>query len=93
VYWYYDTHPTAIKRRHKARHYRRQDQNKLVDYVESKISLEWPPEVISASLTLDYPNDKQMRISHETIYRRIFLDAQKGGDLYTHLRRPTQKVP
>ncbi len=38
-------------------------------------------------MTLDYPNDKQMRISHETIYRWIFLDAQKGGDLYTHLRR------
>ena len=25
-YWYYDTHPVAIKRRHKPRHHRRQNQ-------------------------------------------------------------------
>jgi IS30 family transposase len=86
-YWYYYTHPTAIKRRHKPRHHRCQDKSKLVDYVESKIRRDWPPEVISARLRLDYPTDQQMRISHETIYRWVFLDAQKGGNLYKHLRR------
>ena len=86
-YWYYDTHPVAIKRRHKPRHHRRQNQSKLVDYVESKLRLDWPPEVISARLLLDYPYDQRMRVSHETIYRWIFLNAQKGGDLYKHLRR------
>jgi transposase, IS30 family len=86
-YWYYDTHPVVIKRRHKPRHHRRQNQSNLVDYVESKLRLDWPPEVIAARLTLDYPYDQRMRVSHETIYRWIFLDAQKGGDLYKHLRR------
>jgi IS30 family transposase len=28
-----------------------------------------------------------MRISHETIYRWIYLDASQGGDLHCHLRR------
>lgn len=28
----------------------------------------------------------QIRISHETIYRRIYLDRSQGGELYRHLR-------
>jgi IS30 family transposase len=28
-----------------------------------------------------------MRISHETIYRWIYRDASRNGDLYHHLRR------
>lgn len=87
VYWYYVTHPVAVARLHQAKHRRRQENRKLVDYVESKISQGWPPEVISARLKLEYPTDRQMRICHETIYLWIFLDAQKGGDLYQHLRR------
>ena len=91
VYWYENSHPVAIKRQHKPRHHRRQNHVKLKDYVESKIRLDWPPEAISARLKLDYPTDQQMRISHETIYRWIFRDAQRGGDLYQHLRRRHKK--
>jgi len=87
AYWYDYSHPDAIKRRHQPRHHRRQNHRKLVEYVESKVRLDWPPEVIAARLALDYPTDQQMRITHETIYRWIFLNAQKGGDLYKHLRR------
>jgi IS30 family transposase len=87
VYWYYVTHPVAVERLHHAKNHRRQDNKMLMRYVESKIRQGWPPEVISARLKLNYPTDQQMRISHETIYRWIFLDAQKGGDLYQHLRR------
>jgi transposase, IS30 family len=86
-YWYDIAHPLAIKRRHQPRHHRRQDEINLVEYVQSKLRLDWPPEVISSRLKLDYPTDQQMRISHEAIYRWIFLNAQKGGDLYQHLRR------
>ena len=35
---------------------------------------------------IDSENDK-MRVSHETIYRWIYLDAIEGGTLYHHLRR------
>jgi transposase, IS30 family len=87
MYWYYFAHPAAMKKRHQPKHHRRRDQSKLVNYVESKIRQDWPPEAIAARLKLDYPSNLQMRISHETIYRWVFLDAQKGGDLYTHLRR------
>lgn len=86
-YWYDVAQPLAIKRRHQPRHHRRQGQKKLVEYVHSKLRLDWPPEAISSRLNLDYTTDQQMRISHETIYRWIFRNAQEGGDLYKHLRR------
>ena len=87
VYWYHFTHPVAEKRRHKARSYRRQNHQPLVEYVEDKLRLDWPPEVIAARIRIDYPKDENMRISHETIYSWAYLDASQGGDLHTHLRR------
>jgi len=87
VYWYDFTHPRAIERSHKARHHRRQNQSKLLAYVTAKIRLDWSPEAIAARLKLEYPDDDEMRISHETIYRWIYRDASRNGDLYHHLRR------
>lgn len=87
VYWYDFTHPKAVKRRHQARHYRRQNHQPLVEYVEDRLRLDWPPEAIAARIRVDFPIDEQMRISHETIYRWGYLDASQGGDLHNHLRR------
>jgi IS30 family transposase len=87
VYWYYATQPIADERRCKARSYCRQNHQPLVEYVEDKLRLDWPPETIAACIRLDYPNDERMRISHETIYRWIYLDASQDGDLHHHLRR------
>jgi IS30 family transposase len=87
VYWYYFTQPVAEKRRHQARGYRRQNHPPLVKYVEDRLKLDWPPEAIAARMRIDYPKDERMRISHETIYRWIYLDATQDGDLHKHLRR------
>lgn len=87
VYWYYFTQPVAAKRRHQARSYRRQNYRPLVEYIEDKLRLEWPPEAISARLRMEFPDDPRMRICHETIYRWIYLDASQGGNLHQHLRR------
>ncbi len=87
VYWYDWTHPLAMTRRHKPRHHRRQSNKRLVNYVESKLKLEWSPEAIANRLRIDYPDNEQMRISHETIYRWIYLDASVEGALYRSLRR------
>ncbi|UFS68870.1 IS30 family transposase [Geomonas sp. RF6] len=87
VYWYTFTHGTALKRRHQPRSFRRQDNADLVAYVEEKLMLDWPPEAIAARLKMDFPMDRAMRISHETIYRWIYLDAREGGELHKHLRR------
>jgi IS30 family transposase len=91
VYWYYFTQPVAEKRRHKARSHRRQNYMPLVKYVEEKLKLDWSPEAIAGRLLLDYPHDERMRISHETIYRWIYLDAGQYGHLHKHLRRRHKK--
>ena len=91
VYWYYVTHPVAMERRHVARSYRRQNHKPLVEYVERKLRLDWPPEAIAARIKIDYPHDERMRISHETIYRWVYLVASEEGTLHNHLRRRHKK--
>jgi IS30 family transposase len=87
VYWYYWTQPLAMERRCKARHFRRQKYSRLVRHVEAKLNLQWSPEEIAQRIRHDYPDDERMRISHETIYRWIYLDASVDGKLYLNLRR------
>ena len=36
----------------------------------------WSPEQIANRLTVDFPNDKGMRISHETIYQALFIQGR-----------------
>jgi len=91
VYWYDWTHPEAVKRSHKARHHRCRSNQWLVKYVKRKLGDDWSPEVITEKLKVDYPDDDKMRVSHETIYRWIYLDAKAGGTLYHHLRRRRRK--
>ena len=87
VYWYSVIDPMVEKKRHKARSYRRQNHAPLVQDVEDKLREDWPPEVIVDRVRVDHPHDETMRISHETIYRWVALDAGQGGTLYQHLRR------
>jgi IS30 family transposase len=50
---------------------------RLRELVASKLILEWSPEQISGWLKTEYPKeDKRMRVSHETIYRSLFIQAR-----------------
>jgi IS30 family transposase len=50
--------------------------------------LEWSPEQISGWLKLKYADDESMRVSHETIYRSLFIQARGvlKKQLIWHLR-------
>lgn len=91
VAWWPYNHEAAQawheERSRKVRSYRRQNKAELVAYVEEKLLLDWSPEQIAAKLKLDHPDDESMRISVETVYRWIYLDARTGGKLHRHLRR------
>lgn len=91
VYWYDWAQPLARDRCCRPRHLKRQNNSRLVAYVESRLRLEWSPEEIAHRIRIDYPDDVQMRISHETIYRWVYLDASIDGTLYRHLRRQRKK--
>jgi IS30 family transposase len=56
--------------------------------VASKLILDWSPEQISAWLKVRYPNNESMRVSHETIYRSLFIQARGvlKKELIQHLR-------
>ena len=61
---------------------------KLQEVVASKLQLDWSPEQISGWLTTEYPRDENMRVSHETIYRSLFIQARGvlKKELVAHLR-------
>jgi IS30 family transposase len=49
---------------------------KLRNIVASKLILDWSPEQISGWLKTQHPDDPSMRVSHETIYRSLFIQAR-----------------
>jgi IS30 family transposase len=55
----------------------------LVAAVEQGLRKRWSPQQISARLKLDHPDDQRMRISHETIYRSLYV--QSRGELRRQL--------
>jgi transposase, IS30 family len=55
----------------------------LLAWVEQKLSERFSPEQISARLRLEFPDDPGMRISHETIYQSLFVQAR--GELRREL--------
>jgi IS30 family transposase len=61
---------------------------KLRNIVASKLILDWSPEQISGWLKTPYPNDESLRVSHETIYRSLFIQARGvlKKELMDHLR-------
>ena len=48
----------------------------LRQIVMSKLELKWSPEQISGWLGTEYSRKKQMRVSHETIYKSIYVRAK-----------------
>ena len=62
--------------------------HRLRDVVASKLILDWSPEQISGWLKTRYPNNESMHVSHETIYRSLFIQARGvlKKELMGHLR-------
>ena len=46
---------------------------RLYQYVQEGLKKEWSPEEISERIKMEYPLDMTMRISHEAIYRYIYV--------------------
>ncbi len=44
--------------------------------VEDKLSLWWSPGQVSRWLVHAYPDDEEMRVSHETIYQSLFVQGR-----------------
>ena len=62
--------------------------SKLREVVASKLMQGWSPQQISGWLKRQYPKDESLRVSHETIYRSLFIQARGAlkQELIQHLR-------
>jgi IS30 family transposase len=61
----------------------------LARIVTDKLRTLWSPEQIAGWLKHTYPRDESHRVSHETIYRSLFIQARGAlkKELLQHLRR------
>ena len=60
--------------------------------VAQKLTLQWSPEQVSGWLKQQFPADQGMQISHETIYRSLFIQTRGvlKKELMAHLRTARQ---
>jgi IS30 family transposase len=60
--------------------------------VAQKLALQWSPVQIAGWLKQRFPTDPQMQLSHETIYRSLFIQARGvlKKELMAHLRTARQ---
>ena len=56
--------------------------------VAKKLKLNWSPEQVAGWLKREYPGDENNQVSHETIYRSLYIQARGvlKKELQTHLR-------
>ena len=61
----------------------------LARLVASKLRQRWSPQQIAGWLRRTYPHDESRHVSHETIYRSLFIQARGAlkKELLQHLRR------
>jgi len=60
----------------------------LRDIVAAKLAARWSPQQIAGWLKTTYPDDPEMQVSHETIYRTLFIQSRGAlrKELTSHLR-------
>ena len=88
VYDFYIDHRAQVradKRRSKASRRMRLKNDKIRDYIVSKLTHDWSPEQISGRIEIDHPG---ISISHEAIYQYIYHPSTPNrGELISCLRR------
>ena len=80
---------TAWDRAHRPKTCKLVENRALARIVASKLQWQWSPEQIAGWLKRTYPADETFQVSHETIYRSLFIQARGAlkKELLEHLRR------
>lgn len=65
------------------------ENRRLANIVAGKLQGQWAPQQISGWLKRAYPEDENYHVSHETIYRSLYIQARGAlkKELLQHLRR------
>ena len=79
----------AWDRAHRPKTCKLVEHRALARIVANKLKKLWSPEQIAGWLKHTYPNDENFQVSHETIYRSLFIQARGAlkKELLQHLRK------
>ncbi len=79
----------AWDRAHRPKSCKLAEHRALAHIVAEKLQLQWSPRQIAGWLKYMYPDDETYQVSHETIYRTLFIQARGAlkKELLQHLRR------
>jgi transposase, IS30 family len=78
VYRPHHAHCLAATRRPRPKASKLAQDGPLRAYVKERLGQQWSPEQISQTLPVAYPDDEAMRVSTETIYQAIYVQARGG---------------
>jgi IS30 family transposase len=80
----------AWDRAHRRKTCKLAENRALARIVAEKLQLEWSPDQIAGWLKSTYPDDEHYQVSHETIYKSLFIQARGAlkKELLQHLRKP-----
>jgi IS30 family transposase len=80
----------AWGRAHRAKTCKLAKNRELAYIVAEKLQLEWSPDQIAGWLKSTYPDDESYQVSHETIYKTLFIQARGAlkKELIQYLRKP-----
>ena len=74
----YTAQRAAASRRPRPKDSKLSAEGRLREYVKQKLRLRWSPEQISNTLIKEFPDDPEMRVSPETIYQGLYVQARGG---------------
>jgi len=79
----------AWDRAHRPKTCKLVENRALANIVAAKLQMWWSPEQIAGWLKHTYPDDENEQVSHETIYRSLYIQARGAlkKELVQHLRR------
>lgn len=77
-------HQAAVRARSRPRESKLAQHPPLLEWVQGGLDAKLSPEQITGRLEIDFPDDEQMRISHEAIYQAIYIRPR--GELRRELR-------
>ena len=79
----------AWDRAHRPKTCKLVEKRALARIVASKLQLEWSPDQVAGWLKYTYADDENFTVSHETIYKSLFIQARGAlkKELLQHLRK------
>lgn len=85
----YGAHRSSVLRRPRPKPSKIQHCPRLKSFIKDGLRKRWSPEQISNKMVLEFPDDQDMRVCHETIYQALYFQSrgELRREVSTALRR------